>query len=502
MASDTHLVRKQCIHVESDGTESEGFLLQRRLSELCHARLTPALARLLDRYSPPDAHAMIEHLEIDAGIVSLERLEEDFAESVLQAIDASLQQTLRSGGSSEQSGSTNVQRKGAQEWLADAFSHFLATGRLPWSFRLPEGQDLETAILNSWRGTGAPSATDRLGDAAILRTLASTVAQERLVRQFSSLFLEALLARLSPEVAAVVAGIMRVVKNPSIPISGVKHFERQIWKTAFARVARNSAPAAADLVDETWHRLPPRMEEQAVLASILTDHWPDALRSVPAKGVKSMEGQPPDRPPHQPHPADRATANHVANGLESPDLLPAVERIQRGWDERHVLNEGLYLHNAGLVLLHPFLPRFFEALGIASDETLVQPERALCLLHFLATGQRAAPEYELLLPKLLCDVPLEMPVESMIELTVAEEDEAAALLDAVVRHWEALRDTSADSLRGTFLTRHGKLSQRDDGDYLLQVEKQSFDILLDQLPWGIGIVKLPWMRKMLWVEWR
>src|SRR5262249_41296575 len=110
--------------------------------------------------------------------------------------------------------------------------------------------------------------------------------------------------------------------------------------------------------------------------------------------------------------------------------------------------------------------------------------------------------YELILPKILCNVPLETPVESNLELTPAEREEAAALLEAVIRHWEALRNTSVDGLRGTFLIRPGKVSLRDDGDWLLQVESKSYDILLDQLPWGIGMIKLPWMERMLWVEWR
>jgi contractile injection system tape measure protein len=165
------------------------------------------------------------------------------------------------------------------------------------------------------------------------------------------------------------------------------------------------------------------------------------------------------------------------------------------------LQQGVYIDCAGLVLLHPFLPRFFEALGIVTEDEILQPDRALCLLHYLATGQSIAPEYELILPKILCNVPLEMPVESAMELSSAELEEAAALLEAVIRHWEALRNTSVEGLRGTFLVRPGKVSVREDGDWQLQVESKSFDILLDQLPWGIGTIKLPWMQRMLWVEW-
>ena len=166
------------------------------------------------------------------------------------------------------------------------------------------------------------------------------------------------------------------------------------------------------------------------------------------------------------------------------------------------LVEGVYVGCAGAVLLHPFLSQLFEGLGIAAEGTLAQPERALLLLHFLATGQRGAPEYELLLPKLLCGLPLEEPVAATVALTAAEEEEAVALLEAVIRHWDALGGTSVDGLRGTFLARPGKLSQRGDGELVLQVEARSFDILLDRLPWGIGTIRLPWMKSILWVEWR
>ena len=103
--------------------------------------------------------------------------------------------------------------------------------------------------------------------------------------------------------------------------------------------------------------------------------------------------------------------------------------------------------------------------------------------------------------KLLCNVPFATPVKADVGLTVAEIAEAEALLVAVIGHWDALRNTSPDGLRGSFLVRPGKMSQGDDGDFLLLVEGQSCDILLDRLPWGLGVVKLPWMERMLWVEW-
>ena len=125
----------------------------------------------------------------------------------------------------------------------------------------------------------------------------------------------------------------------------------------------------------------------------------------------------------------------------------------------------------------------------------------MCLLHFLATGHRFAPEYDLLLPKVLCNVALEAPADSRIELDEAEQEEAVTLLEAVVRHWDALGGTSVDGLRGSFLVRPGKLSRRGN-DYVLLVEPRAYDFLLDRLSWGIGLIRLPWMERTLWVEWR
>jgi hypothetical protein len=164
--------------------------------------------------------------------------------------------------------------------------------------------------------------------------------------------------------------------------------------------------------------------------------------------------------------------------------------------------EGFFIENAGLVILHPFLPQLFSALGISENDNLIDTEKALCLLNYLATGQKEMPEYNLVLPKVLCQFPVSAPTPFDVQLTDTELEEADDLLDATIRHWDALRNTSREGLRSTFLLRAGKLSKKEDGDWLLQVETKSFDILLDQLPWGISMIKLPWMKQMLWVEWQ
>lgn len=163
-----------------------------------------------------------------------------------------------------------------------------------------------------------------------------------------------------------------------------------------------------------------------------------------------------------------------------------------------------YVENAGLVILHPFLPAFLEQNGLVND-TRFTDERArqmsVFLLHYLATGASDAPEYELLLPKLLCDWPAAEPLERQIRLPKKAKKEGVELLHAVIGHWSKLGGTSPGGLREGFLRRPGKLSRPDVNTWLLQVEQSAIDILLNALPWGIGVVKLPWMPQMLQVEW-
>lgn len=162
-----------------------------------------------------------------------------------------------------------------------------------------------------------------------------------------------------------------------------------------------------------------------------------------------------------------------------------------------------YVNHAGVVLLHTFLPLFFEKCELTRDKQFIDEaarERAAQLLLYLATGQEETPEYDMVLAKFLCGMPLEMPIYGSIELTETEKSESIKLLQSAIDHWGKLKKTSPDGLRMGFLQRDGKLEKRAQGWYLT-VEQRSMDILLNYLPWNLRMVKLPWMEELLRVEW-
>jgi hypothetical protein len=169
--------------------------------------------------------------------------------------------------------------------------------------------------------------------------------------------------------------------------------------------------------------------------------------------------------------------------------------------------DELYVGNAGLVVLWPFLGRFFALQELLEENKFKNPaalQRAAGLLQYVATGEdagdAAAPEYLLPLNKVLCGMPLDEVFDFGPPITDAEIEACDDLLGAVIQQAPILREMSVAGFRASFLLRKGQLSARD-GNWLLRVERETHDVVLDRFPWGVNLVKLPWMEAMMQVEW-
>jgi hypothetical protein len=163
-----------------------------------------------------------------------------------------------------------------------------------------------------------------------------------------------------------------------------------------------------------------------------------------------------------------------------------------------------YINNAGLILLHPYLSYCFDALELREGQAFkdeAAKHKAVQLIGYMAYGEEEIPEWDLVLPKILCGISPTEPVRRFVPLSEAEKDEADQLLGAVITHWNALGNTSPDGLRGNFLLREGKLEWKEE-EWQLFVTQQAYDMLLNRLPWGFSVVGLswmPWLIKTVWV---
>ena len=164
---------------------------------------------------------------------------------------------------------------------------------------------------------------------------------------------------------------------------------------------------------------------------------------------------------------------------------------------------AIFINNAGLVILHPFLPALFEHLQLVQNNNWISEEaqhRAVAVTAFLVTGETSVPEFNLALNKFLCGLQTTDVLLQAVEIDSNTQQACEEMQQEVIKHWSSLKNTGIAALRETFLQRDGKLSNTDNGR-VLQVEQKAVDVLLNTLPWGIGVIKLPWMKEILHTEW-
>jgi hypothetical protein len=166
--------------------------------------------------------------------------------------------------------------------------------------------------------------------------------------------------------------------------------------------------------------------------------------------------------------------------------------------------EGLFIGNAGVILTHPFLNHLFKLTGLVANGRFIDEQhrqKAIHLIHYLATGSTTAEEHELAIAKILCACPLEEPMEKQLVWTPEELQHADALLEGLISHW-GVKGITPEGLRGNFLTRNGKIYTRSEKIYLT-IEQHAVDILIRTyaLPWNMSFIKLPWFSQAIHLDW-
>jgi hypothetical protein len=182
------------------------------------------------------------------------------------------------------------------------------------------------------------------------------------------------------------------------------------------------------------------------------------------------------------------------------DKKPQPKQLKKSAGEKE---DVIYIDNAGLVIFHPLIVQLFEKLDFARKAVWVNEQmqqRAAIVLQYLANGNEKIEEFELVIPKIMTGLQTEDVLVEDVKITNREKHACDELTKQVIGYWTALKNTGEEAFRNAFIQRQGKLSRVDHG-WLLQVERKAMDVLLGSLPWGIGVVRLPWMKEMIFTEW-
>lgn len=570
-----HCIKKQLIEIRVRDKRSINAM-QEKISTLYHSHIVPYIEECCSALSRPGIIHKIDRLEMNIGTINPHYLTTEFEEKLKPVLYEQLAEkitTASQGFSVEQAGMIEKtatvpetfsaeQPKTAEKSNPPAtqkgtgsemLAHFMQTGLLPWWAEKHNKHALEKILEKLING--APEEAKNL-----LQTIMNNpVYLKRFILHFSDEILFKAARLIAPRFFPFLKNYgqdlqqitgLGVFKNiPKV------RFRFEQFKSLFISILYSDFITFREetLVEHHLIRLAKNLNtDYTVMIRDITQHiaqeqknnrpfksaLPRIVTEIHMRTTKKATGAKPEKKP-QKIPVRTRMQNSQINDLKAQlqqlhqqeysekaqeqiqKLQQEIQQLKAAENPFETLNnpfnhsDEIYIDNAGLVLLWPFLPRFFETIGLVkekmfTDETGKETsknnnpggyrERAAMLLQYLSDGSEISAEHLLPLNKILCGIDLLQPIHTEIRLSELEKEESQNLLTAVAANNPMWKNLSAQGLRNAYLQREGVLSIKDGG-WWLHVEKKTHDITLDQLPWTIGVIKLPWMENIIYTEW-
>ena len=450
--------------------EGDVFHLRNELEEVCKKELLPEIEKLFDNIVPADKLIRIESLEIDAGTIKSESWKKDFVEKVVREISEKIEMLNVEKFTGSEAAKTIINEEDNKQ---NMFLFFLENGSLPWYCGIKSRAELNS-LLDDILRSGNQNFFNRLKD--LLKNQKNSI--NRLILQFDESELNRLSETLYQE--EYKTGILNILDS-ALNMLNIQYGQKKV------------------MLYRKWFEILSSGKSGKSYAELMKEISLGILRSPQIKNDKELT-----------YTFVNNLAEHLKNNKYSGEILkslkgniPVKEINLAEPDEALTSSSEFYIENSGLVLLNPFLIKLFENTGYVENKEWISKElqqRAIALTQYAITGKEEYPEFLLMLNKVICGYEITESLPFDIKLSEFEKNEADDLLNSVIGHWSAVKNTSINGLRESFFIRKGKLFFDQNG-WLLQVEVKTVDILLNKLPWGISMIKLPWMKEMLRVEW-
>lgn len=496
MPDQRHVIKRQILQL-TIRRDQQAHLLTAEVSRVYRQRIVPLIDRYCTELSAPDRLHRIESLEVDLGTVDAHNLEEEFFAKAGPALQGALAAQIKAQDQADPSSNRTSPAQSQLELLVCV----ARTGSLPWWVDTSQ-PGLINACLRDLAAHHPEALCRLLHDLAreprFLSRIVHHVAEDRLV-ELVGMLLPRFTAALRQDVMTLVMLVQHcaaaVDRQPAqlrhsiwchliyvASVGGQQYDTLQaLYRAALRRVAADEGVTYDGLIVGIQRR------------AQVGDMDPGAVHRVLAS-IDPMAAQ------QTFYPSEHRLVLEAVSQLLAPKQPSQEESVP---DCLAGDADELFIDNAGLVTLWPFLSHFFthvELLEGKEFKDAAARQRAVGLLQYLATGDAECPEYLLPLNKVLCGMELTEVFDFSAPLAEAEREECTKLLHAVIAQAPILRDMTPTGFRGSFLLRRGILSTRD-GAWLLRVERETYDVVLDRFPWTMQWVKLPWMEAPLRVEW-
>lgn len=472
-----NIIQKQIIDVIVNAPVN-GFEFQNEVESLCRLKLKTGLENLMLKYDSMEDVICIDLLFAEVEYNSLADFQNLFAEKILAEIEKQLDEKI----SYSYASNTDLNWSKADR-LLNLLIFYLRKGFLPWWSTVKTSSD--------WQGqlNKLISEENRPADWTILYSpLKEIGVRTRLLEVLN----QAQFWKLIESIAEVKTGSLRADYEmilSTLKNAKEKHIFRQLYKDLLlysiseARNGNTFVELFSRMLTNGIELKYPELLSLIIIDKINTP----ALRDSVVKAMRKSVNNPLEI---------RIKETRSADNTKFGKKLPA----ERGFkQDSPTEKEEIYINNAGLVIITAFLPMFFNDIRLISKAGVLDSNKAIAVMQYIVTGQDEYEEFEAVLAKILCGIEISDPI-SKYRLSRKEKHKVKDLLESVVEHWAALKSTSADGLRASFLQREGKLNFKNN-NWNLKVKQEAYDMLISHIPWNISLIKLPWMKGMLNVEW-
>jgi hypothetical protein len=509
---ETVIIRKQKLRIRSTDPEIASSL-GKRIGENLGSVIIPALERAFNFIGPVEGVIEIDRINIDIGnlsagnfekqlpgmlAINLERelvklLGHQYREILLTARD---KRDFVNGAPSDEKGydPKNGNRKNyhQKEYHYRAILHYLEKGIFPWDYERMAFKKDPTGILE---GLGL----DEVKRIIALHLGKKPVPVLRLFEHYpgerQKKLLEILISTVKNETVRDISRFVHGQKElltRELPVDR-KSFDRILVSFLVLNGTEAGTPDPVQLIEELLALFGKTGSGRGP-----ANRLPEKALQLLAGKAKPLKGKPGLR--------DESTEQALKALSGKTRLIPAPGRASDKEEKGRIMlpEDVVYVNNAGIIILHPFLEALFRELGLLTDKhQFISGEsrhKAAVILNYLFEKKDEYRDWEMTLNKILCSISPDDAFPADIRLTGAEKTECDNLLEVVAGHWTALKGSGAEAMQATFFRREGKLSAGENS-WLLQIEHKTEDILIQKLPWGLGVVKFTWNDKPIFVQW-
>lgn len=546
-----HVIKKQVFEIAASEQEDR-FSLHQEASRYYYNQVLPALEKIFDKISNDTDVLLIDKLEIDLGRITWKadlktiivdnlfiKLKKEFEDLTEHSVQSTPDNTFTQTSSPEKPGIKKIPIpvNACEQWL-----YYMQHGVLPWNVSAVS-EDWITRVFETlatdYRMVSALRQLITQNEKAVVRIILEH--NNELFIQLIEI-LTAHEQKSLPQFIKELKVIERSLKATQTTLSEKKNRRKSVaihtsvLTLAAATTGKLSSQQIAVQLIETntkIHELPVLHLEhikkklsllKTFIETIIEKNKEQKNYNTKEQAFKNKtetkkkNSIPPHEEPFAGNTNEAANKNEVsATAPEREKKFSVTENKSNNQTEQEkkiqpaitseksiLLEEGIFVQYAGLILLNPFFKFLFKNTFLVEENNFISretQEKAILLLQYIATGSITYEEYQLAVPKIICGWPLEEPLTLQETLSVTEMKEADDLAKAAIVQWAILKNTSITGLREGFLQRSGKVFLKNNTIYF-QIEKNTIDILLDSLPWNLSIMRLPWLKELINVEWR